>query len=208
MGEEEYAPTFGYTSKGHPDGLIAETQLLKYIWDNYVQLTEAQNVILIGHGSGCQALMCLINERPVEDLVKMVIQIAGMNTLVKPDTRQDDKIVWFREHSKLYVPQNHPVMDEKGIAKRLRTQIITFPNAKPTDIMNAAWSDFTKAISVALGEPQPKEPFNNVLSDESGGIIGTIAAAQQMTSAAVTGVASAVASVVQSVIPGSNGKQK
>ncbi|KAJ9125473.1 hypothetical protein QFC22_000434 [Naganishia vaughanmartiniae] len=37
LGEEEYAPTFGFTTKGHPDGLVAETQLLKYIWDNYVQ---------------------------------------------------------------------------------------------------------------------------------------------------------------------------
>lgn len=35
--QEEYAPILGYTGKTHPDGLVAETQLLKYIWDNYIQ---------------------------------------------------------------------------------------------------------------------------------------------------------------------------
>ncbi|KAJ9109114.1 hypothetical protein QFC21_000442 [Naganishia friedmannii] len=151
LGEEEYAPTFGYTTKGHPDGLVAETQLLKYIWDNYVQLTEAQNVILIGHGSGCQALMCLINERQ---------------------------------------------------------------NAKPTDIMNQAFPDFTRVISSAVGEAVPRAALSNNassagsgLSGAAGGINGALAAAQQMTVAAVNGVASAVASVVHSTMPGSSGNQ-
>jgi hypothetical protein len=33
----------------------------------------------------------------------MIIQIAGMNTLVKPDTRQEDKINWFREVSPIFL---------------------------------------------------------------------------------------------------------
>jgi hypothetical protein len=35
--QEEYAPVLGYMAKTHPDGLISETKLLKYIWDNYIQ---------------------------------------------------------------------------------------------------------------------------------------------------------------------------
>lgn len=129
-------------------------------------------------------------------------------------------------------------MDEKGISKRLKTQIVTFrkwfrgnhtfeavcsyslppilltANAKPTDIMNAAFPEFTKVLSAALGEPQPREaPTNNAsgaassLSSAASGINGALAAAQQMTAAAVNGVASAVASVVHSTMPGSSGNQ-
>jgi hypothetical protein len=33
----------------------------------------------------------------VEDQVKIVIQVAGMNTLVRPDPRDEDKILWYRQ---------------------------------------------------------------------------------------------------------------
>lgn len=40
------------------------------------------------------------NSKPiadVEDQVKIVIQVAGMNTLVRPDPRDEDKILWYRQ---------------------------------------------------------------------------------------------------------------
>ena len=49
---------------------------MRYIWDNYIEwvqctsvdqahdrLSEAENIVLIGHGSGCSAIMDLINSR-------------------------------------------------------------------------------------------------------------------------------------------------
>lgn len=35
----------------------------------------------------------------VEEQVKMVVQVAGMNTLVRPDPRQDERIMWYRQVS-------------------------------------------------------------------------------------------------------------
>ena len=40
-----------------------EANLMRYIWDNYIELSEAENVVFIGHGTGCGALMELINHR-------------------------------------------------------------------------------------------------------------------------------------------------
>lgn len=36
---------------------------MHYIWDNYVELSESDNVVFIGHGTGCSAIMDLINTR-------------------------------------------------------------------------------------------------------------------------------------------------
>lgn len=59
-------------------GSKQEGVLMRYIWDNYIEyamlphsqikgltvrLSEAERVILIGHGSGCSAVMDLINNR-------------------------------------------------------------------------------------------------------------------------------------------------
>jgi histone deacetylase 6 len=40
-----------------------QAQLMRYVWDNYVELSEAENVVFIGHGTACNSLMDLINTR-------------------------------------------------------------------------------------------------------------------------------------------------
>ncbi|THG99948.1 hypothetical protein EW026_g2521 [Hermanssonia centrifuga] len=39
------------------------SDVMIYLWDNYISLTEARQVVLIGHGPGCQNLMDLLNQR-------------------------------------------------------------------------------------------------------------------------------------------------
>lgn len=87
-------------------------------------------------------------EADVTDRVRAVIQVGGMHSLVKPDPTDDEKTEWFRhvslvssrcclfiwkltvrffrQHSKLYLPANHPVLDEAKVARRLKTQIELF----------------------------------------------------------------------------------
>lgn len=51
-----------------------DTQLMFYIWDNIIELvprttsadtrlSNARNIVLIGHGSGCAAVMDIVNNR-------------------------------------------------------------------------------------------------------------------------------------------------
>jgi histone deacetylase 6 len=40
-----------------------QAQLMRYVWDNYVELSEAENIVFIGHGTACNSLMDLINTR-------------------------------------------------------------------------------------------------------------------------------------------------
>ncbi|KAF5393270.1 hypothetical protein D9757_000628 [Collybiopsis confluens] len=55
------------------------SNLLTYLWDNYMQLSKAQKIIFIGHGPACQPLMDLIDGRfnSIKKSVKGVIQIVG-----------------------------------------------------------------------------------------------------------------------------------
>lgn len=133
----------------------------------------------------------------------------------------------FRQHSMLYLPQDHPLMDEKGMDKRLKTKVVTYrklmlrfgylipdhqsisANTKPIDIMNKAFPAFTREIAVALGEPVPALPANNpppaaaANAANGNGIGGAFSAMTQRIGTAVTGAASAVASAAQSNLPGS-----
>lgn len=87
-----------------------ESKLMKYIWDNYIELSECEKVVFIGHGTGCQAIMDLVNARDVELKVKAVVQVAGLHSLVRPNPSNKEKLSWFKQVSLLHINFINPVM--------------------------------------------------------------------------------------------------
>lgn len=79
-----------------------ESKLMKYIWDNYIELSECEKVVFIGHGTGCQAIMDLVNARDVELKVKAVVQVAGLHSLVRPNPSNKEKLSWFKQVSSFF----------------------------------------------------------------------------------------------------------
>jgi len=117
-------------------GKEPEGNLLRYLWDNYIELSEAEEVIFIGHGSGCSAVMELINHRDVERKVKAVVQVAGLHSLVRIDPDNESRRNWFRESNRIYVPSVHSVLDDERVRRRLGGQVFTSERAKVVDVLN------------------------------------------------------------------------
>ncbi|TFK44766.1 histone deacetylase complex protein [Crucibulum laeve] len=96
-----------------------DTEILIYLWDNYVQLSSAQRVILIGHGPGCRSLVDLMNRRAVSIMksVKAVIQVVGRQKAPKAPSDSEELGAWYRKHSLLIMPATHgnlaPLMKPK-----------------------------------------------------------------------------------------------
>jgi histone deacetylase 6 len=79
---------------------------------DFCRLSNADDVVIIGHGSGCSAVMQLVNHRgeqlshslsitpanlaDVDRKVKAVIQVAGMHSLVRIDPEHESRRNWFR----------------------------------------------------------------------------------------------------------------
>ncbi|KAF7288691.1 hypothetical protein HMN09_01375100 [Mycena chlorophos] len=87
-----------------------QQKLVTYLWDNYVQLCSAKNIILIGHGPACSQLIELINLRAtsVMKCVKAVVQVIGYSTLRAPKNNHELR-EWFRKRSFVAIPATHPV---------------------------------------------------------------------------------------------------
>ncbi|KAI0085134.1 histone deacetylase complex protein [Irpex rosettiformis] len=84
-------------------------ELMVYLWDNYIQLTDARKIILIGHGPGCQALMHLLNNRTVGlmRLVKGVIQVVGNWNVPATPVDNTELRKWYWKHSAVFLPRGH-----------------------------------------------------------------------------------------------------
>ncbi|KAI0766556.1 histone deacetylase complex protein [Irpex lacteus] len=84
-------------------------ELMVYLWDNYIQLTDARKIVLIGHGPGTQALMHLLNNRAVGLMrsVKGVIQVVGDWNVPATPADNPDVRSWYWKHSVVFLPRGH-----------------------------------------------------------------------------------------------------
>nr|VWO99350.1 Transcriptional repressor TUP1 [Ganoderma boninense] len=147
-----------------------------YLWDNYIQLTDARQVILIGHGPGCAPLMSLIQQRAtsVMKTVKGVVQVVGHHNV--PYTPRDMEVLrqWYydassfcpsswREQSSLtcrrldrmqnsivIVPANHRIFQNPKTFKKHGT-IFRIAEEKPIKLIIKAMPGIQSYIQEKLG---------------------------------------------------------
>ncbi|RSH94679.1 Histone deacetylase hda1 [Saitozyma podzolica] len=149
-------------SKSGPE---LEARLLRYLWDNYIELSEAENVVLIGHGAGCAPLMDLVNTRDVQGKVKAIVQVAGMHSIVRIDPNNETRRAWFRKVNQIWVPETHSVLDDERVRRRLGDQIFSTSKAKVVDVLNHALPEIQSFVASKLptriAEPEQAVPLTN-----------------------------------------------
>ncbi|KAM0756106.1 Arginase/deacetylase [Meredithblackwellia eburnea MCA 4105] len=89
-----------------------EKTLALYIWDNIVSISAAQNVILVGSGAGCSALMAIVQHRPqVKERVKACISVLGFEKPPELDAASGSR-VWYKENSLVLLPKTHELHED------------------------------------------------------------------------------------------------
>ncbi|BEI85282.1 hypothetical protein CcaverHIS002_0506830 [Cutaneotrichosporon cavernicola] len=129
-------------------------QLMRYLWDNYVELSSAKNVVLIGHGTACGAVMELVNHRDVQSKVKAIVQVAGMHSIVRPDPTNENRRTWFRDVCQIYLPHIHPLLGEERLYRRIGGQLRTARKAKVVDVLVEALPEIKEFVDSKLDPVQ------------------------------------------------------
>ncbi|KAJ7901911.1 histone deacetylase complex protein [Mycena olivaceomarginata] len=95
--------------------------LVTYLWDNYVQLCNATNIILVGHGPGCQYLVDLIDQRATSVMksVRAVVQVVG-HWQIRPPKNAFDLREWYRNNSFVALPSDHQFWSPDTRAKDIK----------------------------------------------------------------------------------------
>ncbi|TFK75379.1 histone deacetylase complex protein [Pluteus cervinus] len=135
--------------------------VLTYLWDNYVQLSGAKQIILIGHGSGCQPLMDLMESRTtsVTKSVKGVIQVVGNSKIPVVPKSPDDLRSWYHGHSFVALPATHPILGPEVKPKDLRRHghLVPIDEEQPVKVVTKALG----AIAQFIKEQVNEYPENN-----------------------------------------------
>ncbi|KAL4078462.1 hypothetical protein V8B97DRAFT_1865803 [Scleroderma yunnanense] len=114
--------------------------LLVYLWDNYVQLSNARNIVLVGHGQGCQALMELFQRRPANMIkyVNVVVQVVGTAKLPLISKDSDELRVWYSKNSIVIVHPQHPAFAPEGKILKRHGRVMKIDEVKPIKTMMTA----------------------------------------------------------------------
>lgn len=70
-------------------------RLATYIWDNYLELTDAKDIILIALGESCAGLVSMISTKDVTRRVAAVINVFGRHPLRALTSIEDSLIDWY-----------------------------------------------------------------------------------------------------------------
>ncbi|KAI3618931.1 histone deacetylase clr3 [Moniliophthora roreri] len=139
-------------SKSAPD---VGKQIITYLWDNYIQLSSAQNIILIGHGPGCYPIMELIENRTnsIGKTVKAVIQVVG-HTKVPIVPKDSDLRDWYTKHSYVVLPHNHRILGPETKPKDLRRHgsLCPIEESQPIKLIMRALPGIQGYIKATLGQ--------------------------------------------------------
>ncbi|KAI0773740.1 histone deacetylase complex protein [Fomes fomentarius] len=129
---------------------------LVYLWDNYVQLSDARRVILVGHGPGCAPIMGLLQQRAtsVMKIVRGVAQVVGLHTVPATPRDMEGLRQWYYENSIVVVPSNHSIFHSPKLLKKHGT-IYHIAEEKPIKLIIKAMPGLQSFISEKLpGKPK------------------------------------------------------
>jgi histone deacetylase 6 len=76
-------------------------ELMCYLWDNYLQLSDAEDIFLLGVGNAYLGVKMLLINRDVKSRISGVVNfVNGSLRPVKSET-DPDLSLWYKEHSRL-----------------------------------------------------------------------------------------------------------
>ncbi|CCM03597.1 uncharacterized protein FIBRA_05735 [Fibroporia radiculosa] len=118
-----YPKPFAKTKTRNPDSPAGDAMV--YLWDNYIQLSAARRVVLVGHGPGCAALTELMRQRFVGHIaanimqcVNAVVQVVGNHHVPFIPSDQSNLRKWYYKNSLVIVPSNHSIFRDAVLSKK------------------------------------------------------------------------------------------
>ncbi|EPQ28822.1 uncharacterized protein PFL1_03625 [Pseudozyma flocculosa PF-1] len=153
---DESVPAYRYNpkaAKNSPDHVLYGdvSRLITYLYDNLIQLSEAKNLILIGHGLATMGIKDLIIDRPqVRRQTAAVIMVLGLQTI--PQMSPGDTLLrkWYWQRSKVITPGLHAIwLDPDGPAKRMG-RVEASPENKAVKVLSASFDDIATFVEARL----------------------------------------------------------
>ncbi|WFD30165.1 histone deacetylase [Malassezia sp. CBS 17886] len=143
------------------------TEPLLYVWDNFVTLSSAKRIVLIGHGTASGAVAFLVAHRPVQERVCAIVQLVAFHSVPMMPKHPLELRSWYAARSLVLCARDHPLFlwGEQATAKtrlgsvqrsgacRSRPSVIAHHavEVRPAELLAAELPRITAWVEARLG---------------------------------------------------------
>ncbi|KAL7624472.1 Histone deacetylase hda1 [Parahypoxylon ruwenzoriense] len=109
-----------YTPRADERTLQRQIQeLVCYIWDNYLQLYDFEDLFIVGIGNAYLGVKILLTNRDCKNRIAGVVNfVTGNLRPVKSET-DPDLSTWYKQNSLVYVTNDHACWSDEDLAKKV-----------------------------------------------------------------------------------------
>ncbi|KFG83262.1 putative histone deacetylase A [Metarhizium anisopliae] len=107
---------------GYRERILQEQvqQLMNYLWDNFLQLYDADEIFLMGVGNAYLGVKVLLINRDCKSKLSGVVNfVTGNLRPVKSDI-DPDLSLWYKENSRVYVAGDHACWSDHDLTKKVQ----------------------------------------------------------------------------------------
>ncbi|KAI1851626.1 hypothetical protein JX266_003088 [Neoarthrinium moseri] len=94
-------------------------ELMNYIWDNYVQLYDADDLFVMGVGNAYLGVRHLLTERQCKDRISGVVNFVTGNLRPFKSATDEDLSPWYKRNSLVYVAKDHACWSDPELEKKV-----------------------------------------------------------------------------------------
>jgi histone deacetylase 6 len=97
------------------------TSLVCYLWDNYIQMYEAEDIFLMGVGNAYLGVkMLLINRSESKDRLSGVVNFVSGNLRPVKSDADETLSAWYRDNSRVYVAADHACWQDHELTRKVQ----------------------------------------------------------------------------------------
>lgn len=127
--------------------LFASQEVCLYLWDKYLSVFDAQNVIMVGFGDAYAGLVHLVGHRDTREKVNCVINFIS-ETQLRPIVSIIDEYItdWFYRSSLVFTADTHPCWDVSTNPKKPRRKFGRVLRCDSTGLHRIVEERFKEAV--------------------------------------------------------------
>ncbi|KAM0815010.1 putative Histone deacetylase [Seiridium cardinale] len=109
-----------YTPRADEQSLSNQIkELMNYIWDNYVQLYDCDDIFLVGVGNAYLGVKLLLTERHCKDRISGIVNFVTGNLRPVKSATDENLSLWYKRNSLVYVALDHACWTDPELSKKV-----------------------------------------------------------------------------------------
>ncbi|KAI1480550.1 histone deacetylase [Daldinia eschscholtzii] len=141
-------------------------ELVCYIWDNYLQLYDVEDLFIVGVGNAYLGVKVLLTNRDCKNRISGVINfVTGNLRPVKSET-DTELSSWYKQNSLVYVTNDHACWTDNDLAKKVLKKRFGGVHRSPEVGLNRMMETHAKEVFEFISERCSEDRSGNTTEDE------------------------------------------